>query len=288
MGRGSVWEGRVRLARREEGADPQRSVTDKQRRQRALPSQTLRAAGLSGLDCVGSGGTDRRRSAPPLTALPNPEFPSRRTPPHFQTGSEGWWGCGAGRRGWGVGLGGVGSGAEVGSGLDDPSHLVEPPGGPFATTGSNVSGAPWCSTDGDRWDLHWQPGGHGGVRFVEGTVRTVHAMSLRGWMRQWLSKGSLLGRFFFQTIGAFLLVMGLEGGWLGLGFAGPSLRALRRLWGGWGFRAVREGVVGSPPRLAPARSRCRLGVGWSLGWRLGWVVGGGFAVSWPGGHSESG
>jgi hypothetical protein len=88
MGRGSVWERRVRLARREEEADPQRSVTDKQRRQRALPSQTLRAAGLSGLDCVGSGGTDRRRSAPPLTALPNPEFPSRRTPPHFQTGSK--------------------------------------------------------------------------------------------------------------------------------------------------------------------------------------------------------
>ena len=87
MGRGSVWEGRVRLARREAEADPQRSVTDKQRRQRALPSQTLRAAGLSGLDCVGSGGTDRRRSAPPITALPNPEFPSRRTPPHFQTGS---------------------------------------------------------------------------------------------------------------------------------------------------------------------------------------------------------
>jgi hypothetical protein len=63
-------------------------VTDKQRRQRALPSQTLRAAGLSGLDCIGSGGTDRRRSAPPLTALPKPEFPSRRTPPHFQTGSK--------------------------------------------------------------------------------------------------------------------------------------------------------------------------------------------------------
>jgi len=88
MGRGSVWEGRVRLARREEGADPQRSVTDKQRRQRALPSQTLRAAGLSGLDCVGSGRTNRRRSAPPLNALPNPEFPSRRTPLYFQTGSK--------------------------------------------------------------------------------------------------------------------------------------------------------------------------------------------------------
>jgi hypothetical protein len=100
-------------------------------------------------------------------------------------------------------------------------------------------------------------------------VRTVHAMSLRGWMRQWLSKGSLLGRFFFQTIGAFLLVMGF-GGWVaGGGFAGPSLRALRRLWGGWGSRAVREGVVGSPPRLAPARSRCRLGGGLVVGLALG-------------------
>ncbi|MEN9600827.1 MAG: hypothetical protein RIS56_433, partial [Verrucomicrobiota bacterium] len=38
MGRGSVWERRVRLARREEEADPQqRSVTDKLRRQRAPP-----------------------------------------------------------------------------------------------------------------------------------------------------------------------------------------------------------------------------------------------------------
>jgi hypothetical protein len=72
--------------------------------------------------------------------------------------------------------------------------------------------------------------------------------------------------------------LGWRLGWVvGEGFAGPSLRALRRLWGGWGFRAVREGVVCSPPRLAPARSRCRLGVVRSWGWRLGWVVGGGFA-----------
>ena len=63
-------------------------MTDKQRRQRALPSQILPAAGLSGLDCVGSGRTNRRRSAPPLNALPNPEFPSRRTPLYFQTGSK--------------------------------------------------------------------------------------------------------------------------------------------------------------------------------------------------------
>jgi len=84
MGRGLVWEGKVRLARRAEEADPQRSVTDKQRRQRDLPSQTLRAAGLSGLDCAGSGGTDRCGSAPRLTALPKPEFPSRRTLPIFR------------------------------------------------------------------------------------------------------------------------------------------------------------------------------------------------------------
>ena len=47
-----------------------------------------------------------------------------------------------------VGLGGVGSGAEVGSGFDDPPHLVEPPGSPFATTGSEASDAPRCSTEG--------------------------------------------------------------------------------------------------------------------------------------------
>ena len=227
------------------------------------------------MDCVGSGGTDRRRSAPPLTALPNPEFPSRRTPPHFQTGSEGWWGCGAGRCGRGVVLGRAGSGAEVGSGFDDAAHLVEPPGGPFATTGSNVSGAPWCSTDGDRWDLQWQPGGHGGVRFVEGTVRTVHAMSLRGWMRQWLSKGSLLGRFFFQTIGAFLLVMGFGGwvAWFGLRGTEPARaeEALGRMGlsrcargGGWFASKACSGPVPLPPWGWVGR--------WAGVWGGSWVV----------------
>ena len=100
-----------------------------------------------------------------------------------------------------VGLGGVSSGAEVGSGVDDPPHLVEPPGSPFSTTGSEASDAPRCSTEGDRGDFQWQPGGHSGVCFVEGTVWTVHAMSLRGLIRQWLSKGSSFVRFFFQTIG---------------------------------------------------------------------------------------
>ena len=72
------------MARREEEADPQRSVTDKQRPQWDLHSRTVRAAGLSGLDCVGSGGTDRRRTAPPLTALPNLKFPSLRPLPIFR------------------------------------------------------------------------------------------------------------------------------------------------------------------------------------------------------------
>ena len=101
-----------------------------------------------------------------------------------------------------MGLGGVVSGAEVGSGLDDPAHLVEPPGSPFVTARAEAPDAPWRSTDWDRRDLQWQQGGHGGVLFAEGSARTVHAMSLRGWIRQWLSKGSVLGRFFFQTFGA--------------------------------------------------------------------------------------
>ena len=51
------------------------------------------------------------------------------------------------------------------------------------------------------------------------------------------------------------------------GSAGPGLRGLRRLLKGWGFRAVREGVVCSPPRLASAVSRCRPGAMVSLGRR---------------------
>jgi hypothetical protein len=41
MGMGSVWEGFVRWARREEEADPQWSVTGKQRRKRVLASITV-------------------------------------------------------------------------------------------------------------------------------------------------------------------------------------------------------------------------------------------------------
>jgi len=48
-----------------------------------------------------------------------------------------------------------GLGTEVGSGVDDAAHLVEPPGSPFATAWAEVPDAPWCSTDGGRWDLQW-------------------------------------------------------------------------------------------------------------------------------------
>ena len=57
---------------------------------------------------------------------------------------------------------------------------------------------------------------------------------------------------------------GLAARW---GSAGLGLRGLRRLLKGWGFRAVREGVVCSPPRLASAESRCRPGAMVSLGRR---------------------
>ena len=43
--------------------------------------------------------------------------------------------------------------------------------------------------------------------------------------------------------------------------AGSILHSLRRLWGGWGFRALREGFCCSPPRLALDRSR--------FAWRMG-------------------
>ena len=67
------------------------------------------------------------------------------------------------------------------------------------------------------------------------------------------------------------------------GSAGSVLRSLRRLGGGLGFRAVREGFCCSPPRLAADRSRsarrivviafnARFGPV-SLPLRVGWVFG---------------
>ena len=51
----------------------------------------------------------------------------------------------------------------------------------------------------------------------------------------------------------------------GVGSAGTVLRSLRKLGGGRGFRAVREGFWCSPPRLATDRSRFAWRVGGSAG-----------------------
>jgi hypothetical protein len=93
-------------------------------------------------------------------------------------------------------------------------------------------------------------------------------------MRQWLSKGSLLGRFFFQTIGAFLLVMGFGGwvAWFGLRGTEPARaeEALGRMGlsrcargGSWFASKARSGPVPLPPRGG-------LVVGLALGVGRGW------------------
>ena len=82
------------------------------------------------------------------------------------------------------------------------------------------------------------------------------------------SYDSVLMRFFFQTIGAFLLVMGFGGwvAWFGLRGTEPARaeEALGRMGlsrcargGGWFASKARSGPVPLPPR--------------------GWIVGGGFA-----------
>ena len=75
------------MARREEGGYPQRSLTDEQRSQRAVCSKTLRAAGLLCVAGVGSAVTARFGDGSGLVALATAKIPRRRTPRHFQTGS---------------------------------------------------------------------------------------------------------------------------------------------------------------------------------------------------------
>jgi len=60
------------MARREEGAYPQRSVTDEQRSQRVVSPKTLRAAGLLPMACVGSAVTARCGDAPASPPWPPP------------------------------------------------------------------------------------------------------------------------------------------------------------------------------------------------------------------------
>ena len=70
---GSCFRGNGPMARREEGAYPQGSVTDEQRSQRAVSAKTLRAAGLLPVACVGSAVAARRGDAPASPPWPPPK-----------------------------------------------------------------------------------------------------------------------------------------------------------------------------------------------------------------------
>jgi hypothetical protein len=61
------------MARREEGAYPQRSVTDEQRSQLAISTKTLRATVLLDWGVVGSAITDRSGYALASPPSPNPK-----------------------------------------------------------------------------------------------------------------------------------------------------------------------------------------------------------------------
>lgn len=92
------------------------------------------------------------------------------------------------------------SGTEIGPGVYDPAHLVEPPGRALTAAWPERPGASRDPTRGHRGNLEWQPGGGGGGGvLVEIGVRTVHATRLEDVIRQWLSKGSSRRRCFFQT-----------------------------------------------------------------------------------------
>src|ERR1700756_276656 len=64
------------LARRDEGAWPQRPVTEEQRSQAAFSAKTLRAAALLPAACVGSALTARCGDARPSPPWPQPKSPA--------------------------------------------------------------------------------------------------------------------------------------------------------------------------------------------------------------------
>lgn len=70
---GSCFQANGAMARREEGAYPQWSVTDEQRSQRAVCLETLRAAVLLAVSCVGSTLTAHFGDAPASPPWPPPK-----------------------------------------------------------------------------------------------------------------------------------------------------------------------------------------------------------------------
>jgi len=85
--RRACFRAKGRMARRDEGAYPQRSVTEEQRSQTAFCPKTLRAAGLSPVAGVGSFLTASLRGCSELAALATAKIPRRRPPANFKTGS---------------------------------------------------------------------------------------------------------------------------------------------------------------------------------------------------------
>ncbi len=77
------------MARRDEGGHPQRSLTEEQRSQMALPVKTLRAARSFGARQRWLERPSPLRGCSGLAALVNAKIPHRRTPPNSQTGSQG-------------------------------------------------------------------------------------------------------------------------------------------------------------------------------------------------------
>ena len=85
--KGSCFRGKAGLARREERAYPQWSVSDEQRRQSGFYARTLRAAGLLPVAFVGSALTARVGDARALPPWPQPKSPAAGPAFNFQTGS---------------------------------------------------------------------------------------------------------------------------------------------------------------------------------------------------------
>ena len=114
------------------------------------------------------------------------------------------WGPPPGGRpdGWARKFAGIGSPAsapEIGAGLDDATHLVEPPRRALAAARAEVSHAPGSSALGGHGHIQGQPGGGGVGDEFQSVVRTIHVRSVEEWIRHWLSEGSLAGARFFQT-----------------------------------------------------------------------------------------
>ena len=87
-GEGACFRGNGLGTRREEGADPGWSVTDEQRRRRAVSPKTLRAAVLLDSGRRWLGPHSPLWGCSGLAAWAATRIPRRRSPPRFRSGSK--------------------------------------------------------------------------------------------------------------------------------------------------------------------------------------------------------